>query len=230
MRINKGCTNRGDKGEEKVIAVLNKYKKPFLLINNLMLEDKSGHTHQCDHIFINEQGIFVIETKNYFGNVSNNCNDSIWIRSDAKKTNTFGNPIYQNISHIRVLKSILKNDYNFVSVVVFVQNNAPYMPDDNVINLEDLMLFLNEYPGKKILSEETIKAIYTTLLFAESDKSQKSHLDHINEIKKKRIENQKMIAKALESRICPKCKTPLKEENGILYCPNKKCKFKINLM
>jgi len=228
MRTFKKNTTRGDRGEQKVIDVLEKYEEPFFLINNLMLEDKKGNTHQCDHIFINEQGVFVIETKNYFGTISNNANDSIWIRSDSKKTNTFGNPLFQNISHIRVIKNILKNDYNYVSVVVFVQNNAPYMPNDNVINLEDLLLFLNEYPGEKIISLETIKGIYTTLLYAESDKSQKSHLEHIDEIKTKRHEKQKIIASALETRICPYCKSKLLEKNRIIFCPNKKCNFKID--
>jgi len=227
MRTNMIKTKRGDVGEEIVANILSQYKQPYFLINNLMLEDKSGNTHQCDHIFINQQGVFVIETKNYYGTVSNNCNDSIWVRSDSRKTNTFGNPLYQNISHIRTIKSILNQNLNYVSVVVFVQNNAPYMPDDNVINLEDLLLFLNEYPGSKLYDIETIKRIYTTLLFAESDKPQKSHLEHIKEIKEKRIEKQKIISKALETRLCPKCKSPLLEEDGVLICSNKKCKFRL---
>ena len=35
------------------------------LINNLLLLDENGKSHQIDHIEIRENGIFCIETKNY---------------------------------------------------------------------------------------------------------------------------------------------------------------------
>ena len=53
---------------------------PYYLIDNLVLEDKKNFTHQIDHIVITQKGIYVIETKNYYGEISTNANDSIWLR------------------------------------------------------------------------------------------------------------------------------------------------------
>ena len=130
--------SRGEKGENIVAERLAKVNMPHYLINNLMLEDVRGGTHQIDHIFISHKGIFVIETKNYYGEISDNANDSIWLRRVNDRVERIANPMIQNSSHIRVIKEILKQDFEFISLVVFVKNNAPYMPDDNVINFSDL--------------------------------------------------------------------------------------------
>ena len=67
------------------------------------------------------------------------------------------NPLKQNKSHAIVVQKLLKKKYEVIPVVVFVKNNAPYMGDENVINLKDLLLFIDSYPYEKELSKEDIK-------------------------------------------------------------------------
>ena len=58
----------GEQGERKVDSKLNPLifgKVEHRLINNLILVDENGKSHQIDHIEIRENGIFCIETKNY---------------------------------------------------------------------------------------------------------------------------------------------------------------------
>lgn len=220
---------RGEKGEEIVSESFKGLQFPYYLINNLMLEDKKGFTHQIDHILICYKGIFVIETKNYYGVIDSNANDSIWIRTIGTKRDTFGNPMHQNQSHIRAIKDIIGTKFEYISLVVFVRNNAPYMPDDNVINFSDLLLFINEYPNNQTLDEESMAKINKILLLYESDASQKDHLSHIDSLKKKRVDNQNMIRHAIESRICPKCGKKLILAGNSLSCSNPKCKFNIKL-
>ena len=62
--------SQGKLGEKKVNAKLN----PLLFgrvkhrqINNLILMDEHGKSHQIDHVEIRQNGIFCIETKNYNG-------------------------------------------------------------------------------------------------------------------------------------------------------------------
>lgn len=224
-----GKLSRGEKGEEIVQEAFKALSFPYYLINNLVLEDKKNFTHQIDHIVITQKGIYVIETKNYYGEISTNANDSIWLRRIKDKVDTFGNPIHQNQSHIRAIKDLIGNKYEYISLVVFVRNNAPYMPDDNVINLDDLMLFMNEYPTNSHITLEEMKKIYISLLNFESDASQKDHLNHIKELKEKRKENQSIISKSIETRICPKCKNTLVLQGNLLRCSNKRCKFEIKI-
>lgn len=63
--------SRGDKGEKLVSSLLegiNEYK--YVLNDVTFLNKKSEMTHQIDHILIHPHGVFVIETKNYYGNIS----------------------------------------------------------------------------------------------------------------------------------------------------------------
>ena len=60
----------GEQGERKVDSKLDTIifgKVEHRLINNLILVDENGKSHQIDHIEIRENGIFCIETKNYIG-------------------------------------------------------------------------------------------------------------------------------------------------------------------
>ena len=62
--------SRGEKGEEKVIDVLSNIKEYYHLLNNIVIiNSRSEMSHQIDHILIHPHGLFVIETKNYYGDI-----------------------------------------------------------------------------------------------------------------------------------------------------------------
>lgn len=219
---------RGDLGEQKVIAILNNMDEYHRIINNLTLDGQSGITHQIDHIYISEKGIFVIESKSHYGKITGNNNDSIWIKEVKNRKERMPNPITQNKSHVRIVKRILKADLPVISVVVFTLNNAPYFPNENVINLDDLSIFLKEYPSHRVLSKTDIDKINDYLLSKESYSNMDDHLQNIKKIKKQRIESHKEIVYALENRKCPHCQNPIKEEaNNHFICP--KCGFHFHL-
>lgn len=219
---------RGEKGEEKVINVLSKMKCFFRLINNLTLEKEKDNTHQIDHIFICEKGVFVIESKSLYGEITGDNKDTVWVKYVNKKKVIIHNPIIQNKSHVRIIKSYLGNDIEIISVVVFVLDNAPYIPNENVINLKDLPIFINEYPNKKKLTQTQIEKIYQYLLAKESDASMEDHLSNIEKIKANRKVRQEEITFALENRKCPRCKNKIKEvKNNYFKC--EKCDFNFHL-
>jgi hypothetical protein len=73
--------SRGDKGEKLVSFLLegiNEYK--YVLNDVTFLNKKSEMTHQIDHILIHPHGVFVIETKNYYGNISTVPGEAFWIK------------------------------------------------------------------------------------------------------------------------------------------------------
>lgn len=74
----------GAHGERKVDSKLN----PLIFgivehrqINNLILVDDNGKSHQIDHIEIRENGIFCIETKNYIGWIFGSENQEKWTQT-----------------------------------------------------------------------------------------------------------------------------------------------------
>ena len=120
-------------------------------------------SHQIDHILIHPHGVFVIETKNYYGEISTVPGESFWIKNINGKKERIFNPLKQNKNHVKIINKILEKKYEVVSLVVFAKNNAPYLADENVINLEDLLLFIESYPYKELLSKEKIDGICTIL-------------------------------------------------------------------
>ena len=218
---------RGEKGENKVSEILSKQKGYFHLINNLTLQLEGGLTHQIDHLFMNEKGVFVIESKSIYGNIYPNINDTIWVKVINGKKMTMPNPIIQNKSHVRIIRKLLGKDIELISLVVFTLNNAPYMPDENVINLEDLSLFIESYPGNMHLTHEQIDMINNYLLRKESDASMDEHLKNIKAIKKERNEKQKEMTIAIERGVCPRCGNKIITKGDIFRCS--KCDFSFHL-
>ena len=183
-------------------------------------------SHQIDHVFINEHGVFVIETKNYFGVIEIE-NESSWIKIVKGERIRISNPLKQNKSHAVIISRLLDKKYDVVPVVVFVRDNAPYTGDDNAINLKDLNLFIDSHPYKKLLSKEEIDLIAKKLIKASSEISTNRHVENITYLKQVKEESRKEIEYALMRRKCPRCGHKIIERNNIYRCEN--CDFKFKL-
>lgn len=220
--------SRGNKGEDRVINTLKKIKVNHWLMNNFTyVNETSELSHQIDHILIHPHGVFVIETKNYYGQIISNTGDSFWLKITKGETTKISNPLKQNKSHTSIVRKLLNKEYEVISVVVFVKNNAPYMDDENVINLKDLLLFIDSYPYKKLLTDEDIKKIHKTLVANKSKITKKEHLANIGLLKQAREEIQDEITYALENNKCPSCGGAIIRNNNKFRC--EKCNFKFNL-
>lgn len=221
----------GEEGEALVIKELQKDPKNKYLINNLVLLGKKGMSHQSDHILIRENGIFVIETKNYFGEIYGSEKESTWkkiVRKGSKvETEYFHNPLKQNMSHMKSVKRIIGIDYPVYGFVVFVKNNAAPLDIFSAVNLNEINDRINILTIETNIPENVQKELYTTLLYSEADVNQKAHLDNIKTIKKERHDHQNLLRQAIETRICPKCGTNLNTNKDGLVCPKCKTKFKI---
>lgn len=219
---------RGKKGEQFVIESLNQIKEYHHLLNDVtFLNYKSRMTHQIDHILIHPHGVFVIETKNYYGHIIYDNKNDIWLKEYKKELIRISNPLKQNKSHEITLYRVLSGQIHPVSIVVFVKNNAPYFPDVNVINLSDLLLFIESYPYDRLLSKSEIDRIKNVI---ESSRIKVSDEEHIANIKALRTLNE--IDKdektfAIETGYCPKCKGPIITDGIKFICG--KCGYKFKL-
>ena len=222
---------RGEEGEKLVESLLSKDSSFYRLINNLILLGDNNVSHQIDHIFIRNNGVFVIETKNYYGEIKGNEDDSFWTRSyfvkGKIKTASFHNPLKQNQSHIRIIKRLIGKGYPIYCFVVFTQNNADKIELFNVCNANDLLNRINLITIEKEIPNEEIEKINQILLFNEADINNEQHVNKVKEAEKDRKEYQKQIRLAIEKKICPNCSKALQIKNGQLVCPFCKAVIKI---
>lgn len=159
---------KGEQGEHLVAYHLNETNSIHKrIINNIVIKTAYDRTSQIDHILINEYGIFVIETKNYDGLIFGNYESKFWNQYIGVNNYTFYNPIMQNETHIKRLKEVLQvehsSQYKFHSVIVFIKNNAEDINEHNVINLSQLVDYINSFTVKTLTVDE-IESVYCTLL------------------------------------------------------------------
>lgn len=219
---------RGEIGEKEVADVLSAIEGKYASLNNVtFLNETSGMTHQIDHILIHPHGVFVIETKNYYGTVLCEEDGYNWSRLINGKKSKTGNPLLQNKSHAITLHKMIKGNVKVVPVVVFVRNNAPYTPDENVINLVDLPLFIDSYPYERLLSLSEMKRIEGEIKKRQVDMSNAEHVENIGYLKQYQRTVRAEITYALERGKCPWCESPISSKGDDYYCT--KCKFGFHL-
>lgn len=214
---------KGKQGEIAVSYKLNPLifgKVNHRLINNLVLTDERGKTHQIDHIEIRENGIFCIETKNYSGWIFGSENQDKWTQSFfTGEKHQFINPIKQNRSHIYHLNRVLNYKYKINSIIVLVKNNADKIDIPYVINLRDLSSYLKYFSDGTNLTDQEMNDIEKLLLNSNTKINNREHVKNIIITKQE-----------LKDDICPRCGGKLIEKNGrygkFKGCSNyPKCRF-----
>lgn len=126
---------RGRLGEEEIARVLHHLPGKFLLYNNLYIPIAHNNLTEIDLVVVHEKAIFVIESKNYSGEISGKTNEKYWLKSfSAQYNQRFYNPIMQNATHIRALQQVVGN-VPIYSIIVFgreVELNVEQMPAKDV--------------------------------------------------------------------------------------------------
>ena len=221
-------TKKGKIGEAAVSSLLNDAGQGAVLLNDVtFINASSGMSHQIDHIYVHPHGIFVIETKNYFGLIECDEATGVWHKTIRGRKSKISSPLLQNKSHAITLRRALKSRYPVIPVVVFVKNNAPYVPDENIINLSDLLLFIESYPYQRLLSPSEIKEAAEAICQASSSVTNKEHVENIRYYKQYQRELKAEITFALERGKCPYCESPILSNGADYKCA--KCSFRFKL-
>lgn len=197
--------NKGLYGEYLSYIELKKYEEQgakFLF--NCYLPTDKNRTSEVDVMMIHKSGIYVLESKNYSGWIFGNENDQTWTQTINTGKNVhkehFYNPIKQNQTHIKWLRTLLKKEIDFettpFSLIVFserctLKNITNTNPLVKVINRYDILKEISAYDEMMgdIISEENIIKIYDILKpYTMVDEVQKQkHIDDINSRYKKDI-------------------------------------------
>ncbi len=176
------------------------------VINNYQVSVEGGSV-QIDHIVINPNGVFVIETKNYSGRIFGAENQTKWtqVLAYGKVKNSLYNPIMQNGMHIKHLSKILNRNGIFRNMVVFVQNNTYEIVSDKLVTLSNLQAVMNTPFLPDGLTPEEMMTLYDALLAYQA-----SHAIRNTE----HIQNIETLQSNIENHICPRCGNQLVLRKG----------------
>jgi len=160
--------NGGWEGEKQVTKLLiNKLNDDYVLLNDLYLRGGGG---DIDHIVLAPNGIFVLETKNWSGEIT--CHGDEWQR--AGKGTFKGSPSRQVKRNVATVRRII--DFNpvlvrlgiwFEGIVVFTNNHATlHLNDPAVLVLKASQLpdHILTYSGSSRLSREQLEEIGREIL------------------------------------------------------------------
>lgn len=146
---------KGYIGELKFkIAVFFLLGRSYKLLNNVTILMPDKNTTQIDHIIVSRYGIFVIETKNYRGEITVNERTGQWAQSFYQTSYQFYSPIRQNNGHIGALRYLLKSkQYPLINIVFFAgeatfKNNT--LPSGVAIGAMSVIKLIKSYKKKEI--------------------------------------------------------------------------------
>ena len=187
---------KGDAGKYGEYLIYNDLRsfeeKGAKFLFNVYIPKASGDTTEIDVLMISSKGLFVFESKNYSGWIFGSENQKNWYqtlpagRGRSHKEN-FYNPVMQNRSHIKHLRTFLDQSLPIKSIIVFsnrceLKNIEISTKDVCVINRNQALSLVSKIYEQSVdvLSQSDIEGIYSLLYpFTQVD----------NAVKQKHIEN-----------------------------------------
>jgi hypothetical protein len=153
----------GWEGEKQVAKILTStLNDDYYLLNDLYL---SGGGGDIDHIVLGPNGVFVLETKNWSGNIS--CVGDDWQRGG--KRNFSGSPSRQVKRNAAKIQQIIGNSPSLRSlgiwvegIVVLTNNHASLHisnPSVPVLKLHQLPNYIASYRSMRSFSREQLEAV-----------------------------------------------------------------------
>jgi len=153
----------GWQGEKQVIKLLNsKLNDDYYLINDLYLRNGDG---DIDHVVLGPNGVFVLETKNWSGNIT--CNGDLWQRGDKRPLDS--SPSRQLKRNIARVKQVLDGSPSLrplgiwvEGIVVFTNKHAilhinnPAVP---ILKLPQLANYIVAHKSSNSYSRQQLEAI-----------------------------------------------------------------------
>ena len=225
-------TSKGEMGEKIVAKRLKRLPTDkYRVINDLLIQN-NGYSSQIDHVVVSEYGVFVIETKNYQGDIYGGPNSEMWIQSIYGNKSQFRNPIWQNQGHITAIRKVLGSSTRipFENIVLF-SDGANLRLDNSlpVYHWRKVIPIIKGYADVERIPSDVADRIYDKLLSV-NVKDRRARKEHIRNAKATKKRRDEAVAKG----ICPKCGGNLVLREGrygrFYGCSNyPKCNYTLNI-
>lgn len=163
---------------------------------NAYIPKENGETSEIDVLMICSKGIFVFESKNYSGWIFGNETQRYWYQTlpsgrGRSHKESFYNPVMQNRSHIKHLKSLIGEQFPIWSIIAFsdrctLKNIQITSTDISIINRYNVATTIasicNQSP-QDLLSTNDIMTLYDKLYaYTQVDETVKAqHIANIHE-------------------------------------------------
>ena len=175
---------KGIKGEKRVSNVLNRLNKnKYRVLNDVLIRVKDK-TVQIDHIVVSVYGIFVIETKNYAGNIYGDGYKDKWTQYLGREKNSFQNPLRQNYGHYKTIENLLNlSDESLLKPVVAFAGTAKLKISNanNVVYLKNLYNYITYYT-EEVIDINTVNR-YCEILTQSNIESISENRQHVQRIR-----------------------------------------------
>lgn len=197
----------GERGENLVSQFLSCDKNSIVFNDITLFDERTKKSSQIDHVVIRQNGVFVIETKNYAGRVYGDDNQRQWtqVLAFGETKNRFYNPVKQNATHIYFLAKVLKQHNIYVSIVIFPRAELYVKTSSILCNGQNSLSYaLNSNTGINLTIEQMQNIAARLAEIKENPQITKE--EHVQGI----LKTQYKIA----NNICPRCGKPLVLRNG----------------
>lgn len=173
-------------GEQQIAHILAEglSYKDYFIFNNLTIPSDYNGSSQIDHLVVSKFGVFVIEGKDSKGWISVSKDQDSWTKSFGKNKVQFPNPIWQNWSHIRSLRTLLPfiPETAFQNIVVFTGScEIKTSPIENVVHSEELIECIKKHTENKIPENELELALgKLSFVCQTADISPSQHVENLH--------------------------------------------------
>ena len=160
-----------------------------MILRNIYVPKGNGETSEIDLLYITQKGIFVFESKNYSGWIFGDEKSQKWtMMLPNKEKHSFYNPIKQNQTHIKWLRSYIGEEIPLFSIIVFSERCELKKV---TITSQDIKVIKRDFTyaavrdiwnkNKDCLSGEEVESLYKNLqkLTKVSEETKEVHIQNI---------------------------------------------------
>ena len=153
----------GVDGEKEVRKIL-KQLKNINVYSNVPIEYNHNKS-EIDYLCVSDKGLFIIEVKNYSGDIKGKYDDTKWKQYKTKEVKEVKNPVKQLNHQMQILNAILKdcNVNTYIEGCVYFNKAKSIECKDNRIVTNSKVLLNRIQNQKQSLSKAEIKKIMKAL-------------------------------------------------------------------
>lgn len=184
-------SDKGVQGEFAIYKALHDMGAGGHVLVNLYVPYRGG-TSEIDLVWVHRTGVYVIESKNYSGNVYGSEYTKNWVQYLGGQKFPFYNPIQQNRTHINALAVAGIPETYMHSIIVFgskatlqkveVSNNEP-----PVLTLDQLASYCRKKvrSSKDVYTDDDVTSVANGLFNTYALASEHTKAQHIERIQRK---------------------------------------------
>ena len=197
----------GQNGERIVESVLKEQLQDRVIIfNNLTLQDQKKKSFQIDHLIIADNGIWVIETKNWKGRIYGRTESEEWTQylADIGEYKKYYNPVKQNRKHLEKIRELIGDSVLIFSLIVFTRADIEKIESKTVCTINGLVKKLSTDTG--FIMSEFEKEHYKNFVLKCQENCKITEEQHAKKLQQRK--------ERLENGLCPFCGSRLIERKG----------------